>query len=112
MPADVAGNFSAAGRVTDVDCVLEVEIFGEGREIVRVGIHVVAVPGLGGTAVASPVGRYDSITPLAEKHHLGVPVVRGERPAVAEHDGLACSPVLVENLRTIFGGNCGHVFSP
>src|SRR6202050_2804456 len=103
MPADVAGNFSAASRVADVDCVPEVELFGEGREIVRIGIHVVAVPGLGGTAGPSPRGRYDPIAPLAEKHHLGVPVVRGERPAVAEHDGLACSPVLVENMRTIFG---------
>ena len=29
MAANVAGNFSAAGGVADVDCIFEVEFFGE-----------------------------------------------------------------------------------
>ena len=70
MPADVARNFAAAGGVAYVDCILQIELFGEGSEIVGVGVHVVAVPGLRGTAVAAPVVRDDPIAALAEKQHL------------------------------------------
>src|SRR6266851_3052749 len=108
MPPNVTGNLSAASGVTHVDCVLQVKLFGKHREIVGVGVHVIAVPGLCGTAVPSPIVRDDPITTLAEEQHLSVPVVCGERPAVTEHDGLALSPVLVVNLRTVFGGNGGH----
>src|ERR1700734_3449889 len=108
MPPDVTGNLPTTGRVADMDCVLQVELFGERREIIGVCIHVVAIPSLCGTAVASPVMRDHTITALAEKQHLSVPVVRCKRPTVTEHDGLACSPVLVENLRTIFRCDCGH----
>src|SRR5216684_1674457 len=108
MPPKVSGYLSAASGVTHVDCVLQVKLFGKHREIVGVGVHVIAVPGLCGTAVPSPIVRDDPITTLAEEQHLSVPVVCGERPAVTEHDGLALSPVLVVNLRTVFGGNGGH----
>jgi hypothetical protein len=110
MPANVTGNFSAAGGVTHMDCVFQVKLLRERREIVGVSIHFVAIPRLGGTAVTSPVMRYDAITTLSEKQHLSIPVVRRERPPVTEHYGLACSPVLVENLRTIFRCDCGHSF--
>ena len=73
MAPDVTGDFPAAGGVADVDCVLQVELFGERCEVVGVGIHVVAVPRLGGTAVAAPVMRDDSIAMLAEKQHLRLP---------------------------------------
>jgi hypothetical protein len=51
--------------MADVDGVLQVEFFGEGCEIVRVGIHLVTIPRLGETAVPSPVMRDDSIALLA-----------------------------------------------
>ena len=73
MPADVAGNFSAAGGVAHVDRVLEVELFSEGREIVGIRVHIVSVPSLAGTAVPSPVMRNDSIATLAEEQHLSDP---------------------------------------
>src|SRR5664279_5712752 len=110
MPPDVTGNFSAAGGVAHMDCVLEVEFFGKSCEVVGVSIHLVAIPGLGGTAVPSPVSRDDSIATLAEEQHLPVPVVRRERPTVTEHYGLARSPVLVINLRTVFRANGWHCF--
>jgi hypothetical protein len=61
--------------------------------------------------MASPVMRDHTIAVLAEKQHLSIPVVRRERPTVTEHYGLACSPVLVENLGTVFHRDCGHTLS-
>src|SRR5260370_35303070 len=108
MPPKVSGNLSTASRVTHVDCVLQVKLFGKHREIVGVGVHVIAVPGLCGTAVPSPIVRDAPITTLAEEQHLSVPVVCGERPAVPEHDGMALSPVLLVNLCTAFGCDSGR----
>jgi hypothetical protein len=92
-----------------MDCVLQLKLFRERCEIVGVGVHLVALPRLCGAAMPPPVVRNDSITSLAEEHHLSVPVVGSEGPAVTEHDGLAFSPVLVENLRTIFHRNRWHM---
>src|SRR6202023_1040885 len=108
MPPNVTGNFSAAGGMAHMDCVLQVKLFGEGCEIVGVGVHVITIPRLGGTAVPSPVMRDDSIALLAEEQHLSVPVVGGERPTVTEHDGLALSPVLVVNGCSVFRCNGWH----
>ena len=108
MPADITGDFTAAGGVAHVNRVLQVELFRELRQIVGVGVHVIAVPGLGGAAMTTAVVGDDSISLLTEKQHLSIPVVGGERPAVAEHDGLACTPVLVENLSSVFGGDDRH----
>ena len=93
-----------------MDRVFQVKFIGEGGEIVGVGVHVVAVPRLSGTAVPSPVMRDDSIAELAEEQHLSVPVVGGQRPSVTEHYGLALTPVLVINVRAIFQGDSGHSF--
>src|SRR5216683_247662 len=92
-----------------MDCVLQVKFFRESREIVGVGVHVVTVPRLGGTAVPSPIMRDDSIALLAEEQHLSVPVIRGERPAVTEHYGLALAPVLVVNLCAVFCRDRRHI---
>src|SRR5690242_5894334 len=108
MPPDVAGNFSATGRMTHMDRILQVEFFREGREIIGIGVHLVTIPRLGGTAVPSPVMRDNSIALLPEEQHLSIPVVRGERPPVTEHDGLALSPVLVVNLCAIFCRDSRH----
>src|SRR6266478_6077463 len=108
MPSNVTGDFSATGGVAHVDSVLQVKLFSEGCEIVGVGVHVVAIPRLGGTTVPSPVMRDDSIALLTEEQHLSVPVVRSERPAVTEHYGLALAPILVVNLRAVFCGERRH----
>lgn len=81
---------------------------GKGREIVGVVIHVMAAAGLGGAAVAAPVVGDDAIAVCEEEQHLRVPVVRRQRPAVAEHDGLPPAPVLVEDLDAVLGGDRGH----
>src|SRR5437879_12630641 len=108
MTADVARNFSATGGVADMDCVLQVELFGKSREIVGVSVHLIAFPRLIGTAMPTAVVRNDSIAALAEEQHLSIPVVGCERPTVTEHDGLSRAPVFVVNLRAVFCRNGWH----
>src|SRR5882672_2517015 len=110
MPSNVTGHFPAAGGVAHVDGLLQVKLFGEGGKIVGVGVHLVPIPRLCGTAVSSPVMGNDSIAMQAEEQHLGVPVVGAERPAVTEDDGLALAPVLVVNLRAVFRRDRVHGF--
>ena len=93
-----------------MNCVFQIKFVSEGGEIVGIGVHVVAIPRLRGTAVAAPVVGDDSIALLAEEQHLSVPVVGGERPSVTEHYGLALAPVLVVNVGAIFQGESGHSF--
>src|ERR1700732_918127 len=108
MPANVMGDFASSSGVAHVDCIPEVKVFRKGSEIVRVRVHVVAVPRLSGTSMSAPVVRDDSITALAEKQHLSIPVVRSKGPPVTEYYGLALSPVLVENLHAVFSRSCWH----
>src|SRR5437868_13662356 len=75
-------------------------------------IHVMTATRLGRAAMAPPV-MGDHTEALAEKEeHLSVPIVRRERPAMAEHDGLTRTPVLVENIGAVPGGDRGHVLDP
>ena len=59
--------------------------------------------------MAAPVVSDDAIAVPEEEQHLRVPVIGAKRPATAEYDGLAMAPVLVVNLRTIFGCDRAHV---
>ena len=95
VAADVASDFAAAGGVADVDRVLQVERFDERRQVVGVGVHVVAVPGLARSAVAAAVVGDAAIAVGGQKDHLVFPGVGAQRPAVAEDDGLPAAPVLV-----------------
>ena len=70
VAADVAGDFAAAGGVADVDRVLQVERFDERREVVGVGVHVVAVPGLARAAVAAAVVGDAAVAAGGQKEHL------------------------------------------
>src|SRR5918996_6221885 len=95
MPAEITHHLAAAGRMADVNCILQVEMVGDGFEIVGIVVHVVAAAGLSRTAVAAPINSDDPITLGEKEQHLRVPVVRAEWPAVAEHDGLSLAPVFV-----------------
>ena len=108
MAADVAGDFAAAGRVADMDRVLQVERFDELRQVVGVGVHVVAVPGLARSAMAAAVMGDAAVAAGGQKEHLVFPGIRAERPAMAEDYGLSAAPVLVVDLRAVFGRDRGH----
>jgi len=53
-----------------MDRVFQIERFGEGREIVGVGVHVIAVPRLAGAAMPAPVMRDATVTVRCQKKHL------------------------------------------
>src|SRR5437773_3407744 len=71
---------------------------GQRRQVVGIVIHVMAVAGLAGPAVAAPVMGDDAIALFEEEEHLCVPIVRGKRPAMAEHYGLTVAPVFVVDV--------------
>src|SRR5215207_9855067 len=83
---------------TALDGVPEIQVVGQRRHVVGVVVHVVTVAGLRGAAVSAAVVRDDAIAVLEKEQHLGVPVIRRERPAMAEDDRFALTPVLVEDL--------------
>src|ERR1700738_2028406 len=86
---------------------LEVEMCGQRRYVVGVVIHVMAAANLGGAAMAAPVVSYDAIAVLEEEQHLRVPVIGTQRPPMMEDDRLRVlrSPIVVENLNAVFGGD-------
>src|SRR5262249_31360025 len=101
-------DFAPARGVADVDCLPQVERFDQGREVIGVSVHVVAGPGLAGAAVTAAVMGGAAVTAGGQGEHLVVPGVRAQRPSVAEDDRLALAPVLVIDLRTVFGGYRAH----
>ena len=108
VPADIAGNFAAACGMADMDGVLEIELLHELREVVGVGVHVVAGPRLARTPVAAAVMRDAAISARSQKEHLVFKRIRGERPAMAEDHRLPGAPVLVVDLRAVLGCNRAH----
>src|SRR5260221_5793078 len=72
-------------------------------------IHAMAVVGLGGPAMAAPVVGDQAEAFAKEEQHLRVPIIGRQRPAVAKHDGLPLSPVLIVNLRAVFGSDSAHI---
>src|ERR1700686_2357191 len=105
MAADVPRHLTPTGGMTDQHNVFQIELFDDLRKIVRVGVQFVAVPGLARPAVAATVSRDRAVAIGGDKDHLVVPHVGIERPAVAEDDRLAGSPVLVEDLGAVLGGD-------
>ena len=75
VPGDVAGDLAAAGRVPDVNRVVEIEMRGQRGQVVGVVVHVVAVAGLRRAAVAAPVVGDDAVAAAEEVQHLVVPVI-------------------------------------
>ena len=85
-------DFPAAGGMADQRRVLDIERIQDGREVVGIMIHVVAVPRLVGPAMAAPVMSDHPEAAACQKEHLAVPGIRGQRPAVGEHDRSAGPP--------------------
>ena len=97
--------------MANMDRVPDVERFGEGCEIVGIGVHIVAGPGLARPAVAAPVVRDAAIPSRREEEHLVLERVGRKRPAMTENDRLACSPILVVDLRPIPGFYRWHLMA-
>src|SRR3989440_4798447 len=105
VAADVAGHLTAAGGMADQHRLVQIERVEERRQIVSVGVHVVTVPGLAGSAMAATVVGDRAIAMGGHEDQLVVPIVGIERPAVAEDDGLPRAPVLIKDMGAILCGN-------
>src|SRR5690606_6404526 len=70
--------------------------------------------GLARAAVPAAIVRDDAVSVAEEEHHLVVPVVCAQRPAVVEDDRLRVlrTPVLVEDLGAVSGGDKAHENPP
>src|SRR4029077_12949361 len=108
---EIVNHLASACRMTDMDRILEVEMLDHGRKVVRVMIHIMPVANLRRPAVASPVMRYDAIALAQEEQHLRVPVIGRKRPAMAEHNRLTRTPILVEDLDAVFSSDYGHALT-
>jgi hypothetical protein len=86
---------------------LEVERLDERREVVGVGVQIVAAGGLTRAAVAATVVGDGAVAVLGQEEHLILPGVAIERPAVAEDYGLSFTPVFVIDLGAVFGRDPG-----
>ena len=111
MATDVAGHLAAARRVSDMNDVRQVELLDEFRKVVGVRVHVIPVPGLGRPSVTAPVVGDGAIPVGRHEEQLLVPCVGVEWPAVAEDDWLTRAPILVEDLRSVFGADGWHTAS-
>src|SRR5690349_19502992 len=70
-------------------------MIGHRLQVVGIMIHVMSAERLRRATMSAPVGSNDAISFAEEKKHLRVPIIRRERPAVAEHNGLSAAPVFV-----------------
>src|ERR1700680_3509524 len=111
MPTQIARHLAAAGGMADMDGVFQVEMRRKSRQVVSVMVHIVALAGLSGATVATAVMGDHAIAMLQEEQQLRVPIIGRQRPAMAEHNWLARTPVLVEDLRAVLGCYGGHVDS-
>jgi hypothetical protein len=103
-------NLPAARRVTDVDSAVEVQRGDQVGEFVGVRIQVIAFPGLVRAPVPSAVVRDAAVSAGRQENHLVLPRIGGQRPPVTKDQRLACPPILVKDLRSIFGCMLGIFF--
>ena len=84
-----------------MDGLAQVELLGQRDEVGHSVLDVIAGPDLRGSAMPSPVVSDHPIALVQEEHHLRVPVVGRQRPAMTENDRLARAPVLEEDLDAV-----------
>src|ERR1700685_523429 len=89
-------------------CVLEIKRGDQRRQVIGVGVQVVAVPSLTRAAVATAIVSDTSVAACGKKEHLVLERIRGQRPAVAEYHGLTAPPIVVIDLGSVFDANGVH----
>src|SRR3569833_2750501 len=79
----------------------QVEGADQRGKILGEGVVVVSLPGLAGPAMAAAIEGHATKAVRRHEHHLVVPDICGERPAMADDDGCSAAPVLVVDLGPI-----------
>jgi hypothetical protein len=93
-----------------VDRIAKVERGDQFGEVVRIGVQVIAIPGLVRAPMASAIVCDAPVSAGGQENHLVFPSIGAQGPAVTEDDWLAFSPILEVDLRTIFGCESRHGF--
>jgi hypothetical protein len=111
VAAEVPYDLTATGGVPDQGDVAQVELVDDRREVVGVVVHVMPGIGLGRPAVPAPVVGDPAEAVVRDELQKDVPVVGIQRPAVAEYDGTARAPVLVEDVEPLRRPDRRHMSS-
>ncbi len=77
-------------------------------EIIGVGVHVVAVPGLAGTAMAPAIKGNAAIAVAGQEEHLVFKGVAIEAVGMVEDDGVSLPPILEIKFGTVLRGEGAH----
>ena len=109
VASDITRHLTAARRVPYVHGILQIKRGDEFCNIGGVGVHVVPVDRLRGTAMPAAVVGDHPVTLVQKEHHLRIPIVRGKRPAVMKKKRLTFAPILKVDLRAVFHGNRIHL---
>src|ERR1041384_4649477 len=108
MPPAITWDFPAAGRVTNMNCIIQIERFDELGKIVGVSVEIVSSRRLTRPSVTAAIVCDAAITSGREKVHLVIKRVGRQRPTMTEDHWLAAAPVVVIDLRPIFCRNRAH----
>jgi hypothetical protein len=92
---NIARHFTAAGGVANVYRVVQIQRFDKLRQVVGIGVHVVARPWLAGSAVAATVMGHAAVAAGGQKEHLVLKRIRAQRPTMTEDHRLPTTPVLI-----------------
>src|SRR5439155_26485061 len=95
---DEPRDFATTSRVANQHRILQVECLEQFQKIVRIRVHVVAIPWLTGAAMHATVVPNAAVPVGRQEKHLRFPGIRSQRPSVAEYDRLAGAPVFEINL--------------
>jgi hypothetical protein len=111
---DVARCLTTAGRVANMHRAPQVEMLNHCGGVSGVVIHVMMIANLRGSTMAAPIMGDDPIACVQEVEHLRVPIIGTQRPTMMENErlGVLGTPILVEDLNAILGGNTAHGFDP
>src|SRR5947208_1412712 len=111
MTGKIMHHLAAAGRMTDVNCILQVEMIGDGLQIIGIVVHVMSIAGLSRATMSAAISCNDAETLAEEEKHLRVPVIGRQRPAMTEDDRLTFAPVFIINLDVLPAFfSCGYVW--
>lgn len=70
VAAEESDYFSAAGGMTNKHHVFKVQVLEDGEEIIRVGVHVVSIPGLAGSPMTSTIVGDDTVAVISQEEHF------------------------------------------
>src|SRR4029077_1726561 len=116
MTGEITHHLAAAGRMADVNRILQVEMVGDSLQIIGIVVEVMAVGYLRRTTVPAPIMGDNPIAVFKEEQHLRIPVIGRQRPTMAEYDWLSLTPIFVIdiNVSSVFFSysDIWHCISP